>query len=240
MNMGSCQGSWFIGDHVMPIISVANPQGGAGKSTSTLVLATTLAQQGASVAILECDPNRPIMGWKAGQSNNTVFVDCEITESTITAKLDAYRKRFQLVIVDLESTASRLMSRALARSQLVIIPVQASPNDAELAARTIHLIQEEEAAFEKVIPYKILFTRTSPVIQTRIEKAIIKQLADAGVPRFQAHLNERAAFKAIFYHQRDLAELDDSEVNGLPAARDNALRLTSELVDLLTREKAAA
>lgn len=224
----------------MPVISVANPKGGAGKSTSTLVLATTLAQQGASVAILDCDPNRPILGWRGGESKNPVLVDGEITESTITAKLDDYRKRFQFVFVDLEGTASRLMSRALARSQLVVIPIQASPNDAELAARAIHLIQEEEAAFEKVIPYKILFTRTSPVIQTRIEKAIVKQLADAGVPRFQAHLNERAAYKAIFYHQQDLTELEEGEVNGLPAARDNALRLTSELVDLLTTEKAAA
>lgn len=52
----------------MPVITVANPKGGAGKSTTTLVLATTLAQQGASVVILDCDPNRPIEGWRRGAS----------------------------------------------------------------------------------------------------------------------------------------------------------------------------
>ena len=224
----------------MPVITVANPKGGAGKSTTTLVLATTLAQQGASVVILDCDPNRPIKGWRGGDSKNPVIVDGDITEATITAKLDEYRKAYQFVFVDLEGTASRLMSRALARAQLVIIPIQASPTDAELAARAIHLIQEEEQAFEKTIPYSILFTRTSPAIKSKLENQITGQLMAGSVPTFRNHLNERSAFKAIFFHQLDLDELDPKEVNGLPAARDNAIRLAEELIELVTAKRAAA
>lgn len=224
----------------MPIISVANPKGGAGKSTATLVLATTLAQQGASVVILDCDPNRPIEGWRAGQSANPVIVDGAVTESNIVAKLDDYRRRFQFVFVDLEGTASRLMSRALGRANLVIIPIQASPTDAELAAKAIHLIQEEEATFEKSIPYRILFTRTSPVIATKLEKSIVSQLRAGDVPTFRTHLNERSAYKALFFHQQDLSELDEKEVNGLPAARHNAMTLAEELVDTMVEKEQAA
>ncbi|MGO6939283.1 hypothetical protein U8P76_20915 [Rhizobium johnstonii] len=65
-----------------------------------LFLATTLAQQGASVVILECDPNGPIEGWRRGASKNPVIVDGGINESTITAKLDEYRKQYQFVFVD--------------------------------------------------------------------------------------------------------------------------------------------
>ena len=224
----------------MPIITVANPKGGSGKSTATLVLATSLAQQGASVVILDCDPNRAIEGWRAGDSENPVIVDGAITESTITSKLDEYRKRFQFVFVDLEGTASRLMSRALARAQLVVIPIQASPPDAELAARAIHLIQEEEQAFEKTIPYRILFTRTSPAIATKLERQITSQLTASDVPMFRNHLNERSAYKAMFFYQRDLNELVSADVNGLPAARDNAFRLAEELVNLVIDARAAA
>ncbi|MBD9544294.1 ParA family protein [Ensifer sp. ENS04] len=224
----------------MPVITVANPKGGAGKSTTTLVLATTLASQGASVVILDCDPNRPIQGWRGGGSKNPVHVDGDVNESNITQKLDEYRKQVQFVFVDLEGTASRLMSRALARAQLVIIPIQASPTDAELAAKAINLIQEEEAAFEKTIPYRILFTRTSPAIATKLERAIVSQLQAGEVPTFKSHLNERAAFKSVFFHQLDLQELDPSEVNGLPAARDNAYRLAEELIDLVVAKEKAA
>lgn len=224
----------------MPVITVANPKGGAGKSTATLVLATSLAAQGASVIILDCDPNRAIDGWRAGSSTNGVVVDAGVTESTITGKLDEYRKKFQFVFVDLEGTASRLMSRALARAQLVVIPIQASPTDAELAARAIRLIQEEEQAFEKVIPYRILFTRTSPAIATKLEKQITSQLTASEVPMFRNHLNERSAYKAMFFYQRDLDELESADVNGLPAARDNAFRLAEELVNLVIDARAAA
>lgn len=226
----------------MPVITVANPKGGAGKSTTTLVLATTLASEGASVTILDCDPNHPIKGWREGSSKNLVHVDYDVNESNVTSKLDQYRKERQFVFVDLEGTASRLMSRAFARSNLVLIPIQASPVDAEMAAKAIHLIQEEEQSFEKQIPFRILFTRTSPVIQTRLEKAIVKQLGAGGVPTFRHHLNERAAFKSLFFNQLDLSELDPTEVNGLDKARENAAQVAEELVNHIieTREAVAA
>lgn len=223
----------------MPVIAVANPKGGAGKSTTALVLASTLAANGATVTVLDCDPNRPIRDWRAGDSKNPVEVDGDVNESNITSKLDAYRKQRQFVFVDLEGTASRLMSRALARSQLVIIPIQASPTDAEQAVKAIRLIQEEEQSFEKTIPYRILFTRTSPAIPTKLEKAILIQLRAGNVPQFRAHLNERAAYKSMFYHRLDLDELDPAEVNGLPQARDNAAKLTEELIEVVVGREAA-
>lgn len=223
----------------MPVIAVANPKGGAGKSTTALVLATTLASQGASVTVLDCDRNQPIAGWRAGASKNPVIVDSAIDEESFKEKLDLHRRNCQFVIIDLEGTASRLMSRALFRAQLVIIPIQASPTDAELAAKAIHLIKDEGESFDKEIAYRVLFTRTSPAIATKLEKAILAQLKGAEVPQFRNHLNERAAFKSMFYHQLDLDELDPSEVNGLPQARDNALRLTEELIDLVVEKEAA-
>lgn len=224
----------------MPVIAVANPKGGAGKSTTTLVLATTLANQGASVTVLDCDRNQPIAGWRAGGSKNPVIVDSATDEESFKEKLDEHRRQRQFVFVDLEGTASRLMSRALFRAHLAIIPIQASPTDAELAARAIHLIKDEGESFDKVIPYRVLFTRTSQAIPTKLEKAILSQLKSGDVPHFRTALNERAAFKSMFYHQLDLQELDASEVNGLPQARENALRLTEELINLVTEQDAAA
>jgi chromosome partitioning protein len=42
----------------MPVISFANPKGGAGKTTTALILATELADSGASVSIIDADPER--------------------------------------------------------------------------------------------------------------------------------------------------------------------------------------
>jgi chromosome partitioning protein len=224
----------------MPVIAVANPKGGAGKSTTTLVLATVLAQQNASVTVLDCDPNRPLVSWRQGRSQSTVQIVGDTTESNILTQLDAYRARSQFVLVDLEGTASRLTSRALSRAQLVLIPIQASAVDAEQAARAIQLVREEEQSFSRPIPFRIAFTRTSPQIASRLEKAIISELDESQIPTFKTHLNERAAFKAMFFYKLALHELDPSEVNGVAQAIDNAARFTGELIDHVAPRKEAA
>jgi chromosome partitioning protein len=68
----------------MPVIAVANPKGGAGKSTTTLVLATVLADQNASVTVLDCDPNRPLVSWRRGASRSPVEIVGDTTESNTT------------------------------------------------------------------------------------------------------------------------------------------------------------
>src|ERR687893_469294 len=123
----------------MPVISVANPKGGAGKSTTALVLGTTLASKGATVSIIDCDPNQPIKAWATGSSRSAVRVLSDVTESRIVPVIDAERSERQFVIVDLEGTASRMVSRAIARSDLVLIPMQASAVDAAQAARAVSL-----------------------------------------------------------------------------------------------------
>ena len=58
----------------MPVVCAANPKGGAGKSTTILALATTLAEQGASVTIIDADPNKPISDWRTGKSRLPIKV----------------------------------------------------------------------------------------------------------------------------------------------------------------------
>ena len=129
----------------MPVIAFANGKGGVGKSTATLTLATTLAHQGASVTVLDCDPNLPIKTWSDGRSASTVRVLAGITKSTVVATVDAARAESQIVLVDLEGVGSRLVSRAISRCDLCIIPMQTSSLDAASAAKAIQLIREEEA-----------------------------------------------------------------------------------------------
>jgi chromosome partitioning protein len=224
----------------MPVIAVANPKGGAGKSTTTLVLATTLAAQGASVIILDCDPNKPIQLWRKGKSKNPVTVDGEITEGNIVTKLNKYRTEYSFVFVDLEGVASVLTARAMTRANLALIPIQASPNDAGMAAKAIGLIRDEELAQERDIPFRVLFTRTSPQIKSRLENEITVQLRAGEIPTFTTHLNERSAYKSMFFDQLDLDELDPKRVNGIAAAQDNAARLAEELVEIFARKQEAA
>lgn len=224
----------------MPVIVTANPKGGAGKSTLTLVLAQTLAAMGASVTVIDADPNRPIVDWRSGKSAIDLTVIGDTSESTIIRQIRDEKARQQFVFVDLEGTASRLVSRAITQADLVLVPLQASGVDARQASRAISLIHEEEEALGgRTIPFRVVLTRTSPMIKTRIEKEILASLQSAELPILAAALNERQAFKAIFVRRLALEELDPVQVNGLTEALENARTLAAELVDILTNEIAA-
>jgi len=47
----------------MPTIVVASPKGGAGKSTTAVLLGTELARGGVPVTMLDCDPNQSLTIW---------------------------------------------------------------------------------------------------------------------------------------------------------------------------------
>jgi chromosome partitioning protein len=218
----------------MPVIVTASSKGGAGKSTLTLILAQALDAMGASVSIIDADPNRPLVRWRGGKSSSSVNVVGEVTESNIIKIIREHSATRQFVLVDLEGTANRLVSRAITQADLVLIPLQASALDSNEASRAVGLIQEEEETLQgRVIPYRIIMTRTNPLITTKIEAGIYRALEEARIPLMKTRLHERQAYKAIFVRRVALWELDDT-INGLDAAQDNAERLAAEVVELIT------
>lgn len=223
----------------MPVIAVSNPKGGAGKSTATLLLATYLAQKGASVCVLDADPNQPILDWKTeGESKTKLKVVGGVRETNLIELLDAQKQQF--IFIDLEGTASVLVSRSIALADFVIIPVQASAVDVRQASKAIRAVRDEERVAQRSnatrrIPYKVLMTRTpapgAPVssVQQQLEAEITK----SGIPRFRVNLAERLAFKAIFVERLSLPELHAHKVGNLEAAYENVHQLAEELIETL-------
>ena len=104
----------------MPVLVVSNPKGGTGKSTTSLVLATTLARHGASVTLFDCDPNRHLVAWKSGPTKSAVQVVGHAEATNIARMLKSEAASRQFVIADLEGTASLLVASAILAADLVI------------------------------------------------------------------------------------------------------------------------
>ena len=224
----------------MPTIVFASPKGGAGKSTSAVILATELAGKGALVTVIDADPNKPVSRWakKPGRPD-TLTVLADVTEETVIDQIDEAAQRSAFVIVDLEGTASMMVGYAISRADLVIIPTQGSQLDAAEAVKAIKLVRNMEKAREgKPIPSAILFTRTSAAIRPRTLQAIEAEFTQNGVPTFKVSMNERDAFRAIFAFGGTLSTLDRSQVSNVPAALTNARAFASEVVAMLPRATA--
>jgi len=193
----------------VPTIVFASPKGGVGKSTAAVLLATELASHGGSVTMIDADPNK------------LTVIDTS-TENTIIDTIEKAALGTTFVVVDLEGTASMMADFAMSRADLVIIPSQGSNLDATGVVKAIRLVRSQEKAFQKKIPFAIMFTRTSPAIRTRTLQSIEAEFAQNGVPMFGVQIHERDAYRAIFAFGGTLADLDASQTANLPAARLNA------------------
>ncbi|MBX2826102.1 MAG: ParA family protein, partial [Gammaproteobacteria bacterium] len=129
----------------MPTIVVASPKGGAGKSTTSVLLGTELARGGVDVTMLDCDPNRSLTLWaERAELPDRITVQSDVAEGSIVRTIKAFDADGQVVIVDLEGVASRLVSRAISQADLVLTPMRATTLDATIGARALELIAEEE------------------------------------------------------------------------------------------------
>lgn len=221
----------------MPTVVFANPKGGAGKSTSAVILATQLAHKGAEVTILDADPNKPVSQWaKRGKPPAKIKVLGDISETTILDEIDDAAQRTPFVVVDLEGTASMMVAYAISRADLVIIPIQGSQLDAAEATKAIKLIKQQEKAFKKTIPYAILFTRTNAALRPRTLIYIQEEFRKHNIRSFRTQIHEREAYRALFSFGGTLETLDRAQVGNLDRAITNAREFAAETVSILSGE----
>jgi chromosome partitioning protein len=224
----------------MPTIVFASPKGGAGKSTSAVVLACELARRGAAVTIIDADPNRPVSAWarRPGRPEELEVI-ADVSEETVIDTIEGAATRVPFVIVDLEGTASLTVAYAISRADLVVIPSQGSQLDAAEAAKAVKLIRQQEKAFARRIPHAVLFTRTSAAIKPRTLQHIRSEFEAHGVPSLQTQMHEREAFRAIFSFGGTIDSLNASQVSGLDGAMKNARALAAEVVAMLRQAQPA-
>ena len=229
----------------MPTIVFMSPKGGAGKTTSALILATQIAKKGIAVTMIDADPNHPLRVWSKGAQTDMLRIDSDVTEETIADRIEAAASSTPFVVVDLEGTAAAIVAYAIAEADFVVIPTQGSQLDAEQAGNALRLIRAHERGIQKhkpsyKLPYAVLFTRTSPAITSRDTKFIRQTFEDSGISYLQTELNERAAFRAMFSYRETLEALSTSEVSNVPKAIENAEAYTAEVIKRIQSQKAGA
>lgn len=215
----------------MPVISFANPKGGAGKTTSALLLASELATKGAQIVIIDADPEKWISQWGAleGKPDNITIIS-DVGEDTIVDQIEDAASNAQFVIVDLEGTASLMVANAIGMSDLVIIPTQGASMDAKGAAKTIKLIRNQARMARRDIDHCVLLTRTSAAVASRSLRNVRDQLDKAGIDIFATSIVERAAYRDILDYGGLLSDLDGTRVSNLEKAIVNAREFAGEVV----------
>jgi len=191
----------------MPVIVMASPKGGVGKSTCAVLLASEFARMGAEVTVLDCDPNKSLTRWANHGMPKGVTLHSDVGRAEVVPTIKAADGDGRIVVVDLEGVASQLVSRAISQADLVIVPMQATALDAEIGSEALALVREEEEALGRDIPHAVVLTKTSAAVRSRVQRDLEKQLEEAGIDVIRPPLVARAAFSELFAYGGDLTAM---------------------------------
>lgn len=212
----------------MSVITFASTKGGAGKTTSAIILASVLSKHH-DVTVIDTDPAKRLMSWSEKASLPVrLKVIASGGEREIHDEIDLAHKISDYVIIDLEGAATRLNAFAMGESDLVIVPMGDEQPDAEGAIETLAQLALEARNMRRDIPVRILFTRTQAAVKSRMAKSLNQQVRDK-IGSFTTELHARTAFSSLHNMGGTLYNMDPLLVGGLEKAVGNAELFAEEL-----------
>ncbi len=174
------------------ILSILNQKGGVGKTTLAVHIATGLAQQGASVLMVDADPQGSGLDWAASRETDALFPMVGLPKPTIHRELPKLAANFDWVVIDGPPRVYDVSRSAILASDLVLIPVQPSPYDVWAAKEIVDLVTEASTTYKETL--KSAFVINRKIVKTAIGRDVIDALAEYNIPVLNAHVCQRVSF----------------------------------------------
>lgn len=208
----------------MRVVVFISPKGGTGKTTAALVLALGLLERGERVAMINSDPNKPLVQWATlpRRPDRLTVHPAPTLQDIRDAERDARRHDPDWIILDTEGSIRGAMAFTTLRPTLVLTPLAGSQLEAIQAFKAADMVREFGRRGGTALPHRCLLTRIPAAIRPRSLKAVVEQLREQQIDLLPTALLEKEAFRALFSIGGGWAGLEAEGVGGVAAARANA------------------
>lgn len=212
------------------LIAVTHPKGGVGKTTTSMTLSAELAERGYRTMVADCDAQASASAWANAAPEGKPFPAAVVNLSAYAGKvhreIQKQLENYDFIIVDCPPGLDSLSPQsAILIADLVIVPMPPSPADLWACLGAIRLI-ERGAGLNPALIARLLPNR---VVRTTLSNAIMRELADFGIPLMSSRLTNRTAFQEAVVSGVSVSALGRS---AKPAA-DEVRALADEVLALL-------
>ena len=206
------------------VVLFVQQKGGAGKTMLLTQLAVHRVNAGATVALIDLDPQRSTAVWYAERLKRPEGAGAmEMIESAdwrASGDIRDAARKADWVFVDAPGSADILGRGAMRAADFALIPCQPAMADVWASAATL-----EMAAREK-LPHAVVLNRFPP--RGRAAEAAAAALVAGGAPVLTPRIGTRAAFADAFMQGAGVTETARSskaagEITALAAALEAAL-----------------
>ncbi|PHK92983.1 chromosome partitioning protein ParA [Pseudoroseomonas rhizosphaerae] len=141
----------------MHVLVLASRKGGVGKTTIACHLAVEAERSGAGpVAVIDTDPMQGMAQWWDSRTEETpALIKGTVAEAIPTLK----KQGFKLLVVDTPPSIGPEVAEAIKHASLVMIPVQASPNDLRAVGSTVEVVNAAKK------PLSFIINRVKPRVR---------------------------------------------------------------------------
>ncbi|MDD9923944.1 MAG: ParA family protein [Boseongicola sp.] len=183
------------------VITVAQQKGGAGKTTIAANLAVAFAKDGHSVALLDTDPQGSLGRWfmMRREAGKTDLAFSTASAWGVSYELDKLKASHDFILVDTPPKVDSDLKPAIRESDLVVIPVSASPVDVWATEDVIDLVSREKSSA------LIVLNRVKS--GTRVADDVSTALKGLGASVATAALGNRVAFAETLGNGKSVLEI---------------------------------
>ena len=204
------------------IISVLNQKGGAGKTTITINLAVSLFNNSFKVLIVDLDPQASIRDWDNANENNPIPIIAADTPNSIK-KIKKTVDVYDFVIMDGAPQLSANIAAAINVSDVILIPIKASPLDIWAVADIVNAIKTTQELGKSLKAYFVI-NQAIPNAKLTIETQ--KIIVEYGIPVFKSIITTRAVYPEMT--NMGLSIFDSKNQK----SKDEIIALKNEMLEL--------
>lgn len=217
------------------IFAIANPKGGSGKTTVSIILAGEFAKHGYSTAIVDADPQGSSYQWHAssvarGLSPDGVDLVRAPDEKALTKAMERL-EGYDVVVIDTPGYYGSVLVQSALRADLVVLPSKVHTFDASQIVRTIRNLEKHAGDAElPMSQHRVLFNEYDSLDRnTRPLREVLAYLTAEDIPVCANALYRRVTYRTMTSGHGTLYQMSDKD-ESIRKARYNADQVVRELL----------
>ena len=190
------------------IISVVNQKGGTGKTTVATNLAVCFAAEGRDVLLIDADPQRSALDWRADRPDaHSPVQTIGLPVKNLHREMDLFRPKYDVILIDGGGRVTATARAAVLVADFVIVPTLPSKPDIMSTHDFFKGVIEAVATIKEVQGAVLINQLQMGTVVSRRAEESVKGL---GYPVFKTILHQYVAYREAIAAGLSVIEYDET------------------------------